>query len=344
MRLVRHAVCRRHGHRADVLRRAGAGLLLRHPWGDQPLGRDIGIVDGELADPATVEAARRMAMAATIYHWGLHPWAIYAVVALSLALFAYNKGLPLTVRSIFYPIFGERIWGWPGHVIDILAVFATLFGLATSLGFGAQQASAGIGFVFGIEGVSDSVTYSVILIGVITVMALVSVLRGLDGGVKRLSEINMVLAVVLMLFVISSGPTQDADDTVLRQCRCLFLGDSSAVEPCRARRRRLPPGLDGFLLGLVDQLVALCRHVHRPRQPRPDGARVHHLRAADPDHRFGDLDDTFGGTAINQMIERAAESAVYGYVIAAYVPELSLFGMLSELPLATISSIIGSSW
>ena len=86
-------------------------------------------------------------MASTIFHWGLHPWAIYAIVALSLALFAYNKGLPLTVRSIFYPIFGEKIWGWPGHIIDILAVFATIFGLSTSLGLGAQQASAGLGFV-----------------------------------------------------------------------------------------------------------------------------------------------------------------------------------------------------
>jgi hypothetical protein len=71
------------------------------------------------------EEARRLGMAATIFHWALHPWAIYAIVALSLALFAYNKGLPLSVRSIFYPIFGERVWGWTGHVIDILAVFAT---------------------------------------------------------------------------------------------------------------------------------------------------------------------------------------------------------------------------
>ncbi len=83
--------------------------------------------------------ARRLGMAATIFHWGLHPWAIYAIVGLSLALFAYNKGLPLTIRSAFYPIFGERVWGWTGHVIDTLAVFATLFGLATSLGFGAER-------------------------------------------------------------------------------------------------------------------------------------------------------------------------------------------------------------
>ncbi|MEO9529702.1 MAG: BCCT family transporter, partial [Roseibium sp.] len=105
--------------------------------------------DGNLI-PENVAAAKAMGMAATIFHWGLHPWAIYAVVALALALFSFNKGLPLTMRSVFYPIFGERTWGWPGHVVDILAVFATLFGLATSLGFGAQQANAGLNFVFGI--------------------------------------------------------------------------------------------------------------------------------------------------------------------------------------------------
>jgi len=151
-----------------------------------------------------VDAARMLGMAATIYHWGLHPWAIYAVVALSLALFAYNKGLPLTVRSIFYPIFGERIWGWPGHIIDILAVFATLFGLATSLGIGAQQANAGLSYLFGIE---VGTTAQVLLIVGITGAALISVLRGLDGGVKRLSELNLILATILLLFIIVVGPT-----------------------------------------------------------------------------------------------------------------------------------------
>ena len=104
---------------------------------------------GELI-PENVDAAKTMGLAATIFHWGLHPWAIYAVVALALALFSYNKGLPLTIRSAFYPILGERVWGWWGHFIDILAVFATLFGLATSLGFGAQQANAGLNHVFGL--------------------------------------------------------------------------------------------------------------------------------------------------------------------------------------------------
>lgn len=150
------------------------------------------------------EAARELGMAATIFHWGLHPWAIYAIVALSLALFSYNKGLPLTIRSIFYPIFGDRIWGWTGHIIDILAVFATLFGLATSLGFGAQQASAGLEFLYGIPNTDGT---KVFLIIAITGVALMSVVAGLDAGVKRLSEINMLLAAVLLLFVLAVGPT-----------------------------------------------------------------------------------------------------------------------------------------
>jgi len=156
---------------------------------------------GAAGNPA--EAAD-LGMAATIFHWGLHPWAIYAIVALALALFAYNKGLPLTMRSVFYPIFGERVWGWTGHVIDILAVFATLFGLATSLGFGAEQANAGLNHIFGIP-VSD--VSKVVLIAAITGVALISVVAGLDAGVKRLSEINMVLAALLLVFVLLVGPT-----------------------------------------------------------------------------------------------------------------------------------------
>ncbi|WP_422373012.1 BCCT family transporter [Hoeflea sp.] len=156
---------------------------------------------GALDDP---EAARLNAMAATIFHWGLHPWAIYAIVALALAFFSYNRGLPLTLRSAFYPLLGERVWGWPGHVIDTMAVFATLFGLATSLGFGAEQAMAGLDFLFGL-GVAD--TAKVILILMITGVALVSVVAGLDAGVKRLSEINMLLAFVLLGFVLVLGPT-----------------------------------------------------------------------------------------------------------------------------------------
>ncbi len=150
--------------------------------------------------PAGADAA----LGATMFHWGLHPWAIYAVVGLSLAFFSFNKGLPLTIRSGFFPLLKNRTWGWFGHGIDILAVLATIFGLATSLGFGARQAASGLKFLFGIDpGLGTQIA---IIIGV-TFVAVISVVRGLERGVKVLSNINMGLAAILLLFVIVLGPT-----------------------------------------------------------------------------------------------------------------------------------------
>jgi BCCT family betaine/carnitine transporter len=146
-----------------------------------------------------------LGVATATFHWGLHAWGIYAIVGLSLAIFHYNKGLPLTMRSGFYPLFGAKIWGWPGHVIDVLAVFATLFGLATSLGLGAQQAAAGLHYLFDIP---NNTNTHVLVILCITAVALVSVVRGMDKGVKLLSEINIGLALLLLLFVLVVGPTQ----------------------------------------------------------------------------------------------------------------------------------------
>ncbi|MCV6608170.1 MAG: BCCT family transporter, partial [Campylobacterales bacterium] len=153
-------------------------------WYKTPLG----------VEPNTPEAISS-AMGATMYHWGLHPWAIYGVVGLSLAFFTYNKKLPLTVRSAFYPLLGEKIWGWPGHIIDLLAVFATIFGLATSLGLGTQQVSSGLNFLFGIDGGTSTQVAIIILI---TAIAIFSVIRGVDKGVKILSNINMIIAILLL--------------------------------------------------------------------------------------------------------------------------------------------------
>ncbi|MEP1894964.1 MAG: BCCT family transporter [Alloalcanivorax venustensis] len=153
--------------------------------------------------PNTPEA-KDMALGAVMYHWGLHPWAIYGVVALSLAFFAYNKGMPLTIRSAFYPILGERCWGWPGHIIDVLAVLATIFGLATSLGLGAKQAAGGMHFLFDTP---NAINVQIGIIVGVTAAAVISVMRGLDGGVKLLSNINMGLAALLLLFVMIAGPT-----------------------------------------------------------------------------------------------------------------------------------------
>jgi BCCT family betaine/carnitine transporter len=155
-------------------------------------------------NPQDVATARAAGMSSAIFHWGLHAWAIYAVVGLSLAFFSFNQGMPLTLRSAFYPLFGKAVWGPLGHVIDILAVLATLFGLATSLGIGAEQIAGGLNYLFGLPA---DITTKVILIAVIISIALASVVAGLDKGVKRLSELNLGLAAGLLLFVLLAGPT-----------------------------------------------------------------------------------------------------------------------------------------
>ena len=153
---------------------------------------------------ARTPAGEQAAMGATMFHWGLHPWAIYGVVALSLAFFTYNKGLPLTIRSAFYPLLGEKVWGVLGHIIDVLAVIATIFGLATSLGLGSQQATSGLNFLFDIP---NTLTTQIVVIIAVTGVAIISVARGLEGGVKLLSNVNMVIAAGLALFVLILGNT-----------------------------------------------------------------------------------------------------------------------------------------
>lgn len=151
----------------------------------------------------TPEAAQA-SLGVTFFHWGVHAWGIYAIVALGLAFFAYNRGLPLTIRSIFYPLLGNRIHGFWGNVVDVLSVLATLVGLATSLGLGVRQVNAGLNYLFDI---SITPTIQVTLIVVITAFATLSVVAGLDGGVKKLSELNMGLAGLFMLFLLIAGPT-----------------------------------------------------------------------------------------------------------------------------------------
>jgi choline/glycine/proline betaine transport protein len=149
-------------------------------------------------------AAATRAMDLTFLHWGVHAWAVYALVGLSLAYFSYNRQLPLTIRSAFYPLLGERIHGPIGDAIDILAVVATLFGVATSLGFGVVQINSGLAFLFDMPVTSE---VQILLIMGITVIATASVVSGLDRGIRRLSEMNLILALLLMLFLLIGGPT-----------------------------------------------------------------------------------------------------------------------------------------
>lgn len=152
--------------------------------------------------PANTPEGASAAMGATMFHWGLHPWAIYGVVAVAIGFFTYNMGLPPSLRTAFYPLVGDRVAGWIGHVVDVIAALATIFGLATSLGLGAIQAASGIHFLTGIP---NSLNLQLGIIVVVSSVTLFSVWRGIEGGVKLLSNINMVLATALMVFVAIFG-------------------------------------------------------------------------------------------------------------------------------------------
>jgi BCCT family betaine/carnitine transporter len=293
---------------------------LRTDWA--PLG-------GAAGDP---EAARRLAMAATIFHWGLHPWAIYAVVALALALFSFNKGLPLTLRSIFYPIFGERVWGWPGHVIDILAVFATIFGLSTSLGIGAQQASAGLEFLFGIPATQ---TTMILLVLAITGIAIASVVAGVDKGVKLLSEVNLGLAALLLVFIVAVGPTMQIAKGFFLNLSAYATYLPALSNPFGREDTNFAQGWTAFYWAwwiswspFVGMFIA---RVSRGRTVRglltavllvPSLVSVLWMTA-------------LGGTAISQVVNDGLTS------VQDAALELQLFEMLAHLPITSVTSFIG---
>ncbi|MFW1585882.1 BCCT family transporter [Vibrio parahaemolyticus] len=293
---------------------------VRTDWA--PLGGAVGDTD----------AASALGMAATIYHWALHPWSIYALLALGLAIFSFNKGLPLTMRSIFYPLFGERVWGWVGHIIDILAVVATVFGLATSLGYGASQAATGLNFLFDVP-MTD--TTQVVLIVVITALALISVVAGLDSGVKRLSEINMILAAMLLFFVIIVGPTMAILTGFFDNIASYITNIPALSMPFEREDVNYSQGWTAFYWAwwiswspFVGMFIA---RVSRGRSVRefiicviliPSTVCVLWMTA-------------FGGTAISQYVNDGYEA-----VFNAELP-LKLFAMLDILPFAEITSVVG---
>ncbi|WP_375740678.1 choline BCCT transporter BetT [Pseudomonas boanensis] len=156
-----------------------------------------------VGDANTVAAAKE-AMTLTFFHWGLHAWAIYAIVALILAYFCFRHDLPLTLRSALHPLIGERIHGPIGHAVDIFAILGTVFGVATSLGYGVLQINSGLNHLFGLP---VNVPVQLVLIAVSCALATLSVASGLNKGIRILSELNLVLAVILLLVVLVLGPT-----------------------------------------------------------------------------------------------------------------------------------------
>ena len=287
-------------------------------------------------DAADTAAAHRLAIAAAIFHWGVHPWAMFAVVAVALAFAAYNLGLPLTLRSAFYPVLGDAVWGVFGHVIDILAVFATLFGLATSLGLGAEQTVAGLALLFGVPATD---TTMVLVIAGITTVALASVVSGMDKGIKRLSQANLVLALLLLVFVLAVGPTLELlagfvtsigyyltalgplsnwvgrdDVDFVHDWTTFFWAWWLSWSPfvgmfiAQISRGRTVRGLVGCMLVVPVVISAFWMNV-------------------------------FGTTALSLYLEGGHTEVIEA--VQAQRPELALFRMLEVLPLSGITSFIG---
>ncbi len=282
-------------------------------------------------DPANQQEAAAAGMSAAILHWGLHAWGVYAVVGLALAFFCFNRGLPLTLRSAFYPLFGDRVWGVFGHVVDVTAVLATIFGLATSLGLGAEQIAGGLKYLFDIEPTS---TTKIVLITAIICVALASVVAGLDKGVKRLSEINMGLAGLLLLFVIVAGPTF----VILKTIVVSFYDYARYIVPMSSWIGRED---DAFYHGwstfywawwiawspFVGMFIARVSYGRTAREFITWVLLI-------PTFIGVIWMSTFGGTAQHQLLTEGYRG------VADAVPELAMFKMLEGLPFTGFVSVV----
>ena len=286
-------------------------------------------------DPSNTAALEAVSISAATFHWGFSAWAFYATAGLGLAFFCFNRGLPLTIRSVFHPIFGDSVWGWNGHVIDVLAIFATLFGLATSLGLGAQQAIGGLNYLFGIP--AGNLTY-VVFIVVVTCFATISVLTGIDVGIKRLSQFNIVLAVLLLLFVLVIGPTGYI-------FKSLVAGGADYIAKLVSFSNWIGREDKDFLHGwttfywawwiswtpFVGMFVA---RISRGRTVREFLICVLII----PTLCCLLWMSVFGGTAIYQFVAEGYTGVTE--IITAWKPELALYKMLEGLPLTSLLSFV----
>ncbi len=283
----------------------------------------------------TVKRAASLGIAATVFHWGLQGWAIYGVVGLSLAFFAYNRGFPLLIRSAFYPIFGDRIWGWTGHIIDTFAIFAGIFGLATSLGLGAEQVTSGLDEFFGLE----KSTYTMIfLIVFITAIALVSVMTGINVGIKRLSQFNIILAFCLLTAIFILGPTR----YILQS---MFSGLVTYIKEIVPLSNWVGREDTGFLhswttfywawwIAWAPFIGTFIARISKGRTVRQFVIFVLLL----PTLLCLIWFSVFGGTALHQFLSDGYSGVTE--IVEAYIPEMALFEMFQELPMTMILSCV----
>jgi BCCT family betaine/carnitine transporter len=275
-------------------------------------------------------------LAATMFHWGIHPWSIYAVVSLSLAFLYHNHNLPMSFRSAFYPILGNKIWGWRGHIIDILAVLATLFGLSASLGYGADQAMTGISYVYGIENNNIS---KIVIISTVTIFALISVMMGVNKGLKRLSLTNLLSGIAF--FFMFGMIYIDNHSTVILD---IFRGMGAYMQNIFAFSSpidRDPKFFNDWTVFYWAWWIAWAPFVGMFVASISKGRTVRELLVYSilvPSLICIIWMSVFGGTAINQYLD-TGYTGVMDAIIAGE-REIPLFKMLETMPDAQITSIV----
>ncbi len=283
-------------------------------------------------DPFTPEG-REVSLGATVFHWGFHAWAIYGMTALCLAYFVYNKGLPLSMRSVFYPLLGDKVWGKTGDVIDVLTVLVTLFGLATSLGLGGTQAASGISHVFGLE---NNLFLQQFIIMLIMGLAIVSVLRGMNGGIKFLSNLNMVIAFVFIIFIAVLNFT-----TVLDSVATALTGYVKNIIPLsQSSGREDTTWLHGWTVFYWAWWVAYAPFFGMFVARISKGRTIRQFLLCVliiPTAVTSAWMSIFGGIAIQQVIDKVGQLGIDQGIADV---SLSLFYMLEAYPLGNILSLI----
>jgi glycine betaine transporter len=285
-----------------------------------------------LARPGTDEAAA-VGMEYTFFHWALHPWALYAIVGLALGYFCFRRGMPNLVSSVFYPLLGDRVYGPIGKAIDILAIFATMFGSATSLGLGALQINSGLDFVWGVD---STIGLTVVIIAVLTLLFVISAISGVERGVQWLSNFNMLVAVLLALFLLVVGPTVFIFGTLVEATGDYFGGLLS---------RSFQTGVHGgsewlgswtifywvWWMSWTPFVGTFLARISRGRTIREFVIGVLLVPSGVSFVWFA----IFGGTAIDLQLTGQANLAD-----TVSEPEVALFTLLEQFPLSTVTSVI----
>lgn len=312
---------------------AGMGIGLMFFGVAEPIGH-LGAPPHGLARPGT-QAAAGTAMEYSFFHWALHPWAIYAIMGLALAYFTFRKGMPNLISTAFYPLLGDRVYGPAGKTIDILAIFATLFGSATSLGLGALQISGGLNYL--VDAIPNSTFVAVVIIVLLTAAFIVSAVSGVHRGIQWIANTNMVLAVLLLFFLFVVGPTVFILNTFVESiggyaARLIPMSFQTAFSGDPAFLSSYTIFYWAWWISWAPFVGTFIARISRGRTIREFVVGVILVPSVVSFVWFSIM----GGTAINLDLSGAANITA----AAAEGSEIALFATLAQFPLAALMSVI----